>query len=89
MEIKGFLENKDVELNEGNKIITTERELSKTFNEHYINGIILMILKIILTISPSVTKISIFIKQLGKLSNPTRSILVYCKSKISAHLHFM
>ena len=63
MEIKGFLENKDViKLNEENKIITIERELSKTFNEHYINGIILMILKIILTISPSVTKISIFIK---------------------------
>ena len=48
-----------------------------------------MILKIILTISPSVTKITIFIKQLGKLSNRTRTTLVYCKSKISAHLHFM
>ena len=34
---KGFLENKDITLIEGNKIITSERELAKTFNEHYIN----------------------------------------------------
>ena len=34
---KGFLENEDITLIEGNKIITSERELVKTFNEHYIN----------------------------------------------------
>ena len=34
---KGFLENKDITLIEGNKIITNEKELTKTFNEHYIN----------------------------------------------------
>ena len=34
---KGFLENKDITLIEGNKIITSERELAKSFNEHYIN----------------------------------------------------
>ena len=34
---KGFIENKDVTLIEGNKIITGKRELAKTFNEHYIN----------------------------------------------------
>ena len=33
---KGFLENKDIKLIERNKTITIERELSKTFNEHYI-----------------------------------------------------
>ena len=34
---KGFLDNKDITLIEENKIITSERELAKTFNEHYIN----------------------------------------------------
>ena len=34
---KGFLENKDITLIEGNKVITSERELAKTVNEHYIN----------------------------------------------------
>ena len=34
---KGFLENKDITLIEGNKIITSERKLAKSFNEHYIN----------------------------------------------------
>ena len=33
---KGFLENNDITLIEGNNIITSERELVKTFNEHYI-----------------------------------------------------
>ena len=33
---KGFLENKDITLIEGNKIKTSERELAKIFNEHYI-----------------------------------------------------
>ena len=33
---KGFLGNKDITLIEGNKIITSQRELAKTFNEHYI-----------------------------------------------------
>ena len=34
---KGFFENKNITLIEGNKIKTNERELAKTFNEHYIN----------------------------------------------------
>ena len=34
---KGFLENKDITLIEGNKVITSERQLAKTLNEHYIN----------------------------------------------------
>ena len=34
---KGFLGNNDITLTEGNKIITSERELEKTFNEHYVN----------------------------------------------------
>ena len=34
---KGFLENDDITLIEENKVITSERELAKTFNEHYIN----------------------------------------------------
>ena len=34
---KGFLENKNITLTEGNEIITSERELAKTFNENYIN----------------------------------------------------
>ena len=34
---KGFLENKDITLIEGNKIIISKRELAKTFNEYYIN----------------------------------------------------
>ena len=34
---KGFLVNKDITLIKGNKIITSERELANTFNEHYIN----------------------------------------------------
>ena len=34
---KGFLENKDIALTERNKIITSEREIAKTFDEHYIN----------------------------------------------------
>ena len=34
---KGFLENKDIILIEGNKIIISKRELAKTFNEYYIN----------------------------------------------------
>ena len=29
---KGFIENKDIKLIEGNKIITSKRELAKTFN---------------------------------------------------------
>ena len=36
---KGFLENKDITLTEGSKIITSERELVKTFNKHYINTV--------------------------------------------------
>ena len=34
---KGYLENNDITLIEENKVITSERELAKTFNEHYIN----------------------------------------------------
>ena len=34
---KGFLENNDITITEENKVITNERELAKTFNEHYIN----------------------------------------------------
>ena len=36
---KGFLENNDITLIEENKVITSERELAKTFNEHYINNV--------------------------------------------------
>ena len=32
-----FLENKDITLFKGNKIKISERELAKTFNEHYID----------------------------------------------------
>ena len=34
---KGFLQNKDITIIEGNKAINSERELAKTFNEHYNN----------------------------------------------------
>ena len=34
---KRILENENITLIEGNKIITSERELVKTFDEHYIN----------------------------------------------------
>ena len=34
---QGFLENNDITIIEENKVITRERELAKTFNEHYIN----------------------------------------------------
>ena len=34
---KGLLGNKDITLIEGNNIVTSERELAKTFNEHYNN----------------------------------------------------
>ena len=72
---KEFLENKVITLIEGKKIITSDRELAKTFNEYYIN-IVEKSSGINQTISPSVTKIKIFIKQ---LSNPMKTILVYCK----------
>ena len=75
---KGFLENKDITLIEGSKIITSERELAKTLNEHYIN-IVEKSSGIKPKISPNVTKIKIFMKQLVKLSSPRKTILVYCK----------
>ena len=34
---KGFFENNDITLIDENKVITSERELAKTFNEHYTN----------------------------------------------------
>ena len=68
---KGFLENKDNTLIEWNEIITSERGIAKNFNEHYLNTI-----EKISGIKPkSETKIRIFIKQLGKLSNLMRTIL--------------
>ena len=36
---KGFLENNDITLIEENKVITSEKELAKSFNEHYINNV--------------------------------------------------
>ena len=69
---KGFLENNDITLIEENKVITSEKELAKTFNEHYVNNVEK-------SRGVSVTKIRIFRKQLGKLSNTTKTIIVYCK----------
>ena len=34
---KGFLENQDITLIEGNKIISSKRKLAKTFSKHYNN----------------------------------------------------
>ena len=34
---RGFLENKDITVIEGKKIKISKKDLSKTFNEHYIN----------------------------------------------------
>ena len=76
---KGFLENNDITLIEENKVITSERELSKTFNEHYILTLLKKVVEQNHKISPSVTKTRISIKKLEKLSNPTTAILVYCK----------
>ena len=62
---------------EGNKTVTTERELAKTFNEHYIT-----IIEKSSKIKPKhifqCDKNQMFIKQLDELSNHTRTILVYC-----------
>ena len=72
---KGLLENKDSTLIEWNKIITSERGIAQNFSEHYIKTV-----EKISGIKPkSETEIAIFIKQLGKLSNLMRTILVYCK----------
>ena len=74
---KGFLENKDITLIEGNKIITSERELAKTFNEHYIN-----IVEKSSGIKPkdiSQCDKNQNIHKTGRLSNPMKIILVYCK----------
>ena len=65
---KSFLENKDITLIEGNKIINRERKFSKG---HYTK-----IAEKIDGVKP-LTKIRIFRKQFGKLSIPTRTILVY------------
>ena len=74
---QGFLENNDIAIIEENKVITRERELAKTFNEHYINTVDKSS-GIKPKVSPSLTKIRIFRKQLEKLSNPAKTILVYC-----------
>ena len=75
---KGFLENKDITLIEGNKVITSERELAKTFNEHYIN-----IVEKSSGIKPKdisqCDKSQNIHKTIIKLSNPMKTILVYCK----------
>ena len=65
---KRFLENKDITLIEGNKIINRERKFSKG---HYTK-----IVEKIDGVKP-LTKIRIFRKEFGKLSIPTRAILVY------------
>ena len=46
---KGFLENNDVTLISEIKVITSERELAKTFNQHYIKlvEIVKCIIKIV------------------------------------------
>ena len=75
---KGFLENEDITLIEGNKIITSERELVKTFNEHYIN---------IVEKSSEIKRKDIsqrdknqnIHKTIREISNPMKTILVYCK----------
>ena len=53
---KGFLENNDITLIEQNKVITSERELAKTFNEHYILTLLKKVVEQNHKISPSVTK---------------------------------
>ena len=85
---QGFLENNDITIIEENKVITRERELAKTFNEHYINTVDKSS-GIKPKVSPSLTKIRIFTKQLEKLSNPSKTILVYCNKKTSVRLHLM
>ena len=85
---QGLLENNDIAIIEENKVITRERELAKTFNEHYINTVDKSS-GIKPKVSPSLTKIRIFTKQLEKLSNPSKTILVYCNKKTSARLHLM
>ena len=75
---KGFLENNDISLIEENKVITSDKELTKTFNEYYIN-----IVEKSSGIKPKDisqrVRIRISRKQLGKFSNPMKTILVYCK----------
>ena len=74
---KGFLENKDITLIEGNKIITSERQLAKIFNEHYLN-----IVEKSSGIKPkdiSQCDKNQNIHKTGRLSNPMKTILVYCK----------
>ena len=34
---KGFIANSDISLKEGNEVITTDKELSEPFNNHYVN----------------------------------------------------
>ena len=75
---KGFLENKAITLIEGNKIITSEIELAEAFNEHYVN-IVLKSSGIKPKYKSQCDENQNIHKQLGKCSNPTRTILAYCK----------
>ena len=77
---KGFLENNDITLIEENKVITSEEELAKTFNEHYVN---------IVEKSSGIKPKDISQRDKNQNIQKTISILVYCKQKISAHFYFM
>ena len=75
---KGFLGNNVITLIEENKVKISERELPKTLNGYY-NNIVKKEMEQNQKISLSVTKTRIFRKQLHKLLNPTKTILVYGK----------
>ena len=53
---KGFLENNDITLIGENIVITSERELAKTLNEHYTLTSLKKVVEQNHKISPSVTK---------------------------------
>ena len=53
---KGFLENNDITLIGENIVITSERELAKTLNEHYTLTLLKKVVEQNHKISPSVTK---------------------------------
>ena len=72
-----------------NKVITRERELPKTFNKHLYSNIVEKTSGIKPKFLSQPDKNQNIQKILEKLSNPTKTILVYCKYKTSAHLHFI
>ena len=53
---KGFLENNDITLIGENIVITSERELAKTLNEHYTLTLLKKVVEQNHKISPRVTK---------------------------------